>query len=236
MLGRGALVVVGLWACGFAGAQTHGRIAAPKSAATTTMTVPAATAGALVALAGRAGVIFAGRVVEVRRNDDAGYVDVVFHVDEAVRGCGTSTTYVLREWVGLWSGQAERYLVGQRLLMLLAGRGPGGMSAPVGGMAGMIPLVATRQPPLTRGTGVAPADTAFEDSQEEAVDLRWVQALGIPGASAGMDLTVRGEDTPQPIRRGPPTPVKPVPPSPNTNSPGPSLSAVLALLGGGNAR
>jgi hypothetical protein len=229
----GGWLWVGLWACGFAGAQTHVRVAAPQSA---TSAVPATTAGALVALGGRAGVIFAGHVVEVRRNDEAGFVDVVFHVDEAVRGCGTSSTYVLREWAGLWSGQAERYLVGQRLLMLLAGRGPGGMSAPVGGMAGTIPLVATRQPPLTRGTGVAPAETAFEDSQEEAVDLRWVQALGVPGASAAQDLTVRGEDMPQPIRHGPSLPVKPVPPAPSAGSPGPSLSAVLALLGGGNAR
>jgi hypothetical protein len=229
----GGWLWVGLWACGFAGAQTHGRVAAPQSA---TSAVPAATAGALVALGGRAGVIFAGHVVEVRRNDEAGFVDVVFHVDEAVRGCGASSTYVLREWAGLWSGQAERYLVGQRLLMLLAGRGPGGMSAPVGGMAGTIPLVATRQPPLTRGTGVAPAETAFEDSQEEAVDLRWVQALGVPGASAAQDLTVRGEEMPQPIRHGPSLPVKPVPPVPSAGSPGPSLSAVLALLGGGNAR
>jgi hypothetical protein len=183
--------------------------------------IPGATAATLEALAGRAGVIFAGQVAEVRRNDDGGYVDVVFHVDTAVRGCGHASTYVLREWAGLWIGREDRYIVGQKLLMLLAARGPSGVSAPVGGMAGRIPLAGTRMPPLARGTGVAPADTAAEDAGEEAVDLRWVQALSVRGVSLQSSAAVRAD------WRGP---VLPLPGRRTVVSVGPSLSAVIELL------
>lgn len=139
--------------------------------------VPAATAAVLQAMAARAGVIFAGSVLQVQRHDAAGYVDVTFAVEHAVRGvvhAGNSTPrYELREWAGLWTG-GDRYRVGQRVLILLAGRGPQGMSAPVGGMAGVIPLIATRKPPIWR-QGAATADTRIEDDADELVDLRWVE-------------------------------------------------------------
>ena len=151
-----------LWAIGAAGAQT----------------IPPATAAALQGLAARADVIFAGQVVAVARHDEAGYVDVLFQVDSAVRGCSSPGTYRVREWAGLWGDGAPRYAGGQRLLMLLRVPGPSGMSAPVGGMAGRIPLAGTRNPPLLRGDGTAPAESAVKQS-DEAVDLRWVQALAV---------------------------------------------------------
>jgi hypothetical protein len=221
-VGRG-LVLAWLVMVGAAVAQQWS--APPASSA-----VPAATAAVLEGMAARAGVIFAGRVVSVERNEAAGYVDVELRVEEAVRGCARGSTYTLREWVGLWIGNPDRYIAGQRLLMLLAARGKSGMSAPVGGMAGRIPLMATRTPPLVRGKGAAPADSAAEDAGEEAVDLRWVQALAVRGTmanAAGVHADWRGPVLPLPL---PPRP-KPVAP---VSSVGPSLSAVLMLLGGGN--
>jgi hypothetical protein len=204
--------------------------------------VPAATAAVLEQLGARAGVIFAGQVLAVARHDAAGFVDVEFRVDEAVRGCGRGSRYTLREWAGLWTGNPERYVAGQRLLMLLAARGKAGMSAPVGGMAGRIPLVGTRTPPLVRGKGAAPADSAVEDAGEEAVDLRWVQVLAVRGtavSAAGSHADWQGAVLPLPIALKPiaPKPIapKPIAPAP-ASSAGPSLSAVLILLGGTNAQ
>jgi len=49
-------------------------------------------------------------------------------------------SYTLREWAGLWVGGYEPFRVGQRYLMLLHSPGAGGLSSPVGGMDGAIPI------------------------------------------------------------------------------------------------
>ena len=194
--------------------------------------IPAATAAALISLGSRAGVIFSGRVVEVDRDVDAGFVDVVFHVDHAARGCTDSSTYVLREWAGLWIGEPERYRAGQQLLMVLAARGASGMSAPVGGLEGMIPVVAGRQPPLIHGKTPAPRDDRSEAETEGTVDLRWVQALGVRRM---MTKKFVGSEPEWSIGRWP-GPVAPLPIVPKSPVPGPSLTTVLALLGQGSGR
>lgn len=186
--------------------------------------VPAAAVTVLGELAARAGAIFAGHVLEVQRNEGAGYVDVVFAVDRPVRGCAGAKRYVLREWAGLWAEEPQRYGVGQRLLMILAARGPSGMSAPVGGMAGKIPLVGVRQPPLARATGIAPADT--EDRLEEAVDLRWVEAAALRTTAPGARARAEARKS-----EGWAGPVRPLPPAP-AGAAAPGLSAVLAVLSG----
>lgn len=116
----------------------------------------------------RAGVIFTGSVAEVRRvpatDGGAGVVEVEFAVDRGLRGVRQSR-YVLREWAGMWAGTDERYRVGQRLLMLLYAPSASGLSSPVGGMDGAIPI---------RPGGVAAA--------EPVVDLRWVAARVSRGA------------------------------------------------------
>ncbi len=216
-----------LLACGVGAGQAVVPVRGPKAPAPVqpvggSTAVPAAAAVVLKGLAARAGVIFAGHVLEVRRNDGAGYVDVVFAVDRAVRGCEGSKRYVLREWAGLWAEEPRRYGVGQRLLMILAARGPSGMSAPVGGMAGRIPLVGVGQEPLAR-SGVAPADRG--DASEEAVDLRWVEAAALRPVATGMKA--RAE-----IAKGAGSGwVGPVVASP-VGVVGPGLSAVLAVLSG----
>ena len=193
--------------------------------------VPAATASALIALGSRAGVIFSGQVVEVDRNDDDGFVDVVFHVDHAVRGCSDGSTYVVREWAGLWIGEPERYRAGQRLLMLLAARGASGMSAPVGGLAGTIPVVAGRVPPLIHGKIPAPRDSSLA-SVDDVVDLRWVQALAVRRTVTRMAAASEPE-----LKVGRwPGPVAPLPIISKSPAAGPNLAAVLALLGQGSGR
>jgi hypothetical protein len=114
---------------------------------------PASTESALRAMFAKAGVVFAGEVMHVSRGED--FVDVVFRVDEAVRGVSPGTLYTLREWGGLWTDHA-RYIAGQRLLLLLHAPSVAGYSSPIGGMDGAIPV---------RGDAVA-----------GTVDLRWVEA------------------------------------------------------------
>ena len=125
---------------------------------------------ALHQMSDSAGVIFIGEVTAIRSvngaNGASGIVEVDFRVDQAVRNCTSNSTYTLREWAGLWAAGDQRYRTGQRLLMLLHAPGPSGISSPVGGMAGAIPVRASTTSPDT-----ASATTA---SAPLIADLRWV--------------------------------------------------------------
>jgi hypothetical protein len=137
-------------------------------------TTPGTTEDALRAMAQRAAVIFAGQVVAVRRlngmDGATGIVEIEFAVDDAVRGISGST-YTLREWAGLWAGGDQPLRAGQRFLMLLHAPSAAGLSSPVGGMDGTIPIRGGR--PLARVAGIATAvDRRTMDLR--AVDLRWV--------------------------------------------------------------
>jgi hypothetical protein len=134
--------------------------------------VSTSTNAALVEMAGRAGVIFVGTVLSVDRKDAAGYVDVRFRVEDGIAGCRTGGVYGLREWAGLWTG-APRFGVGQRLLVLLHMRGPAGMSSPVDGMAGVIPVSGTEPAASKKVADVGVAGTGL------AADLcrRWGMGL-----------------------------------------------------------
>ena len=104
-------------------------------------------------------VIFAGQVVAVRGADSAlhGNVEIEFAVEDAVRGVSGSR-YLLREWAGLWVAGDAPFRVGQRYLMLLHAPGAAGLSSPVDGPDGAIPVGSSSQ-----GDG-------------RVVDLRWVGA------------------------------------------------------------
>jgi hypothetical protein len=115
-----------------------------------------------------ADVVFAGQVLAIRRPND-GVVEVEFRVDQAIRGCTAGTPYVLREWAGLWAGDNQRYRVGQRLLMLLHAPSAAGMSSPIGGLDGAIPI---RQGSAAMALG----DDVATPSQPPYVDLRWLGA------------------------------------------------------------
>jgi hypothetical protein len=126
----------------------------------------------------RAGVIFMGQVLAVRLpigvGPASGVVEVDFRVDQAILGCRTGQPYVLREWGGLWAGGAERYRVGQRLLMLLHSPSAGGMSSPVGGLDGAIPI---RQGAGGNAeVGVVAESLVAPPSASSFVDLRWLGA------------------------------------------------------------
>ena len=134
------------------------------------------------AMAGQAAVIFAGQVIAIAHHDDAGFVQVTFSIDEAVAGCGSNAQYELREWVGLWAGHAPRYRVGQRLLMMLHAPNAAGLSSPVSGMDGAIPLLGTGAPALMDANGKVPADAGLSSPGDSlAVDLSWVQARALRG-------------------------------------------------------
>ena len=205
-------------------------------------TISAGASTVLAEMASHAGVIFTGQVVAVDRSDAAGFVDVRFHIDQAVRGCPKSGAYVLREWAGLWTGHSERYRVGQRRLMLLTARGPAGMSSPVGGMDGAIPLVAMGTEPLANATGVAPADAGL-GAAAYGVDLRWIEARALRSTASGSGraqaqmVAAGGPAMPWPVDppgsdwSGPVSPLNPGSSVSATVATPASLSAVLAVVG-----
>ncbi len=151
--------------------------------------LPQSTNDALHAMTQLAGVIFTGQVVGVRRLDAesgaTGVVEIAFAVEDAVRGVSEST-YTVREWAGLWPVGDEPFQVGQRFLMLLHAPSAAGLSSPVGGMDGAIPIrgggaAVGPQTALTSETvasGEAVAGTAAAETTAPAdgrvVDLRWV--------------------------------------------------------------
>ena len=130
----------------------------------------------------KADVIFAGQVLAIRRPNE-GVVEVEFRVDQAIRGCTAGTPYILREWAGLWAGDNQRYRVGQRLLMLLHAPSSAGMSSPVGGLDGAIPI--------RQGGGVAPSQSDDATAaQPPYVDLRWL-GVRVPHAVSYGNETAR---------------------------------------------
>lgn len=145
---------------------------APVTGTEAAVAAPQDVETALHQMSDKADVIFVGHVTAVKRQDGegiaSGVVEVDFQVDQAVRGCTAGTPYALREWAGLWEADDQRYRVGQRLLMLLHAPGAAGMSSPVDGMDGAIPIVRGGSGALVAGSSARVAPPA--------VDLRWVGA------------------------------------------------------------
>lgn len=176
--------------------------------------VPAASvAGVLRSLASRAGVVFVGQVQSIVPK--AGVVEITFLVQQPVLG-GVGGTYVMREWAGRWTGGQQRYRVGQRAMFFLHAPSAAGLSSPVDGMAGVVPLI-----PM--GANVNPL-----------LDVRWLAArvmrpVGSPmvdaelGAVALADAKTvvtswRLEQQPEPVQRSLPVGVRPLPVTTNVPS------------------
>jgi hypothetical protein len=138
------------------------------------VTQPQTVVDILHQLSDKADVIFAGQVLAIRRTD-SGVVEVEFRVDQAIRGCTAGAPYILREWTGLWAGDNQRYRVGQRLLMLLHAPSAAGMSSPVGGLDGAIPI--------RQGGSATPLADSATPAQPPFVDLRWL-GVKLPHAIA----------------------------------------------------
>ena len=162
--------------------------------------VPATPDGLIVQMSQSAGIIFIGEVMDVHRPGNGfsgspeaaaeGIVQVDFFVDQAVRGPAQGSTYTLREWSGLWVGGTDRYHVGQRLLLLLHAADANGLSSPVHGAEGVIPL---------RGGGQAPGpDDESSTASQWMVDVRWLQAQTLQ-TQVRLRTPVR---VPNPIRGG----------------------------------
>src|ERR1035437_903175 len=142
---------------------------------------PQSTQEALHAMSQQASVIFAGQVTGVRRNDgDTGTIGVVeidFAVEDAIRGV-IGGTYTLREWAGLWPTGEAPFSIGQHYLMLLNAPGPSGLSSPVGGMDGAIPVRGSSPPPRSRATPSLASETAAPSTPDSrVVDLRWIGTM-----------------------------------------------------------
>jgi hypothetical protein len=144
------------------GSLAYGQTASAASAASSQTALDI-----LHQLSDKADVVFAGQVVAIRHAND-GVVEIEFRVDQAIRACSAGTPYILREWTGLSTAGSQRYRVGQRLLMLLHAPSAAGMSSPVGGLDGAIPI---RQ----GGTGAQLAHSPTAP-QRPFVDLRWLGA------------------------------------------------------------
>ncbi len=221
--------IAGLMLAGGAAEGQSGNATRPKSAlARPAGTIPAEAGAALAALAAQAAVIFRGEVVAITRADSLGFVDVRFHVDEAVRGCSPAGFYTLREWAGLWRAHPNRFREGQHLLMLLTARNDAGLSSPVGGMDGAIPLVAIAPAPVAV-SGVAPADAATASAW--AVDLRWIATRVERPAqvTAGKTSLAQARSAGENDWAGPIAPLTPA----TTSTAG--WNAVLAAMGGTGA-
>ena len=160
-------------------------------------------------LSSRAGVIFVGQVEKIQPN--GGVMDIVFSVQQHVAG-DVGDTYTLREWSGRWAGGQQRYNVGERAMIFLYPPNAAGISSPVDGMAGVVPLIPMGakedalldirflETRLERPLGAPIADADFG-----AIALN--DALAIVGSS---------EQTPQPrpIKRPLPVGLRPHPVKP----------------------
>ena len=129
---RGTVLAGVAWiAAGLASAQV-------RSVATQPAEVETTVAGALGRLAARAGLVFVGTVVSIDRTP--GVVEISLRVEQVLQG-QPGGLYVLREWAGRWPPGTHRYTVGQRSLFFLNAPGPSGLSSPVDGGQGIVPVL-----------------------------------------------------------------------------------------------
>jgi len=113
---------------------------------------PDTTVGdALRHLAANAGAAFLGTIqkIEPPTPDHPSTVIITFQVTQPILG-EPGSVYTLREWSGLWTMGRQRYTIGQRALFFLHPVNAAGLSSPVDGMEGILPLIPTAAdaPPL----------------------------------------------------------------------------------------
>lgn len=141
---------------------------------------------ALARLVQEAGVIFAGEVYAVRMpegqqnagtkggqhsaNPDA--VEVEFRVDQGVRGVTIGNPYVMREPLAEWRSQGEVLTLHKRAVVLLTKPDAAGMSRPVEGLRGVLPIDGNNNVDLSGLHAAAGASAAVPGA-----------AAGTPGAA-----------------------------------------------------
>ena len=113
-------------------------------------------ASELQTLASHASMVFVGQITSIKRK--GGVVEVTFRIEQPIAGA-VSASYVVREWAGLWPPGQNRYTVGQRALAFLHAPSDAGLSSPVHGAEGLVPVVVqgAENPPLLDVRRVAAA-------------------------------------------------------------------------------
>lgn len=139
-------------------------------------------------LAAAAPTIFVGQIVRIERTNSV--VDVTFRVEQAVAGA-VGPTCTMREWAGLWPPGQNRYLVGQRVLAFLHAASGAGMSTPVHGAEGLVPVVVQglNAPKLldirrVAASAVRAPETPLPTEADGGVDLAEALALIRPAEQA----------------------------------------------------
>lgn len=180
--------------CAGAGAQTAG---APDTS----------IGGALRNLASRAQDVFVGQVAAINRK--GGTVEVQFRVDQTVAGAAGGV-YTLREWAGLWPPGQHRYFVGQRALVFMHKAGAAGLSTPVDGAEGLVPV-------MVQGVGAAPLldvrrlSARVQRSTTAPLDGVETGAIALSDAT-GIVANWRKPVFREPVRRPLPVGYRPAPP------------------------
>ncbi|MGI4829034.1 MAG: hypothetical protein ACRYFU_12700 [Janthinobacterium lividum] len=111
--------------------------AAAQTGTTSVASAQTTLTGELQLLASRAAVVFSGQVISIERR--GGVVEVSFRVEQAVVG-GVGSTFVLREWAGLWPAGQFRYHVGERALVFMHAASAAGFASAVDGQEGIVPV------------------------------------------------------------------------------------------------
>lgn len=165
-----------IWCCRLLVLSTVLALLAPSGWSQEIVSNPPAE-NALREMFGLAGVIFAGQVVAIHTHDgnDAatGVVEVEFAVEDAIRGV-RSSSFTLRELAGFASPGGASFSVGQRYLMMLHTASAAGLSSPVGGMDGAIPIRGSKDGLAQLQTSVGAPRISDKLTDGRSVDLRWV--------------------------------------------------------------
>jgi len=182
---RRRILLAALAAFALLATASHAQLPAPPAT-----TPPLTTEEALRQMFDQAAVVFIGQVTAVHHtnssNGSAGVIEIEFAVDDAIAGVAPNTTYTLREWTGLAPNDDSAFVIARRYLMFLHAPGPGGLSSPVGGPDGAIPILpgneaAAPNTPDALGfaaqaaPALAPANPPASSSlASSTADLRWV--------------------------------------------------------------
>ncbi len=91
-------------------------------------------------MARAAGTIFSGTVTSIThrpatRGQAVETVAITFHIENAVRGVTPGENLTITQWIGLWTG-AQRYRVGERVLLFLYPPSKLGLTSCVAGEMG----------------------------------------------------------------------------------------------------
>jgi len=161
---------------------------------------------ALRSLASRAEDVFVGQVVRVVRK--GGVVEVEFRVDQSVMGT-QGAEYKLREWAGVWPPGQNRYVVGERAMVFVYPLSACGLSSPVDGAEGVVPV-------MVQGVGEEPlldvrrlATRVLRGQTEPLTDLESA-AISLSEA-AGVVRSWRELKWREPVRLPIPVKFRPVP-------------------------